>query len=145
MRLWSLHPCHLDRQGLLALWREGLLGRAVLLGRTRGYRSHPQLVRFAARHDPVAALDCYLSAVLDEATLRGYRFDAGKLDSRETCRCRARVTTGQLDHEWRHLLAKLAVRDPDRLRAEQDRSPLPHPCFSVVPGPVESWERPGRR
>ena len=24
MRLWSLHPVYLDRQGLLACWREGL-------------------------------------------------------------------------------------------------------------------------
>ncbi len=36
MRLWSFHPRHLDAQGLVALWREGLLARAVLLGRTRG-------------------------------------------------------------------------------------------------------------
>ena len=46
MRLWSLHPRYLDRQGLLALWREALLARAVLGGRTRGYRNHPQLERF---------------------------------------------------------------------------------------------------
>ena len=25
MRLWSLHPKYLDPQGLVALWREGLL------------------------------------------------------------------------------------------------------------------------
>ncbi|HEX5758920.1 MAG TPA: pyrimidine dimer DNA glycosylase/endonuclease V [Thermoanaerobaculia bacterium] len=37
MRLWTLHPRYLDRQGILALWREGLLARAVLAGRTRGY------------------------------------------------------------------------------------------------------------
>jgi len=38
MRLWSLHPKELDRQGLLAVWREGLLARKVLAGETRGYR-----------------------------------------------------------------------------------------------------------
>src|SRR5690606_6899395 len=42
MRLWSLHPRYLDRQGLLALWREALLARAVLRGETRGYTLHPQ-------------------------------------------------------------------------------------------------------
>jgi len=43
MRLWTLHPRYLDAAGLVALWREGLLARAVLRGRTRGYRRHPQL------------------------------------------------------------------------------------------------------
>jgi len=23
MRLWSIHPCHLDAKGLVACWREG--------------------------------------------------------------------------------------------------------------------------
>ena len=32
MRLWSIHPCHLDARGLVPLWREGLLARAVLRG-----------------------------------------------------------------------------------------------------------------
>lgn len=31
MRLWSLHPKYLDRMGLLAVWREGLLAQSVLL------------------------------------------------------------------------------------------------------------------
>ena len=45
MRLWSLHPRHLDPQGLVALGRDGLLARQVLHGLTRGYRNHPQLDR----------------------------------------------------------------------------------------------------
>ncbi|MFP3226243.1 MAG: pyrimidine dimer DNA glycosylase/endonuclease V [Sulfolobaceae archaeon] len=32
MRLWSIHPKYLDTQGLLGLWREGLLAQKVLLG-----------------------------------------------------------------------------------------------------------------
>jgi hypothetical protein len=43
MRLWSLHPQYLDPQGLVALWREALLAQAVLRGKTRGYKHHPQL------------------------------------------------------------------------------------------------------
>jgi hypothetical protein len=35
MRLWSLHPSYLDNKGLTALWREALLARKVLQGRTR--------------------------------------------------------------------------------------------------------------
>ncbi len=93
------------------MWREGLLARAVLSGRTRGYRSHPQLQRFLAQKDPVAALDCYLSRVLDEALLRGYRFDRTKITYQRGCLSRMRVTTGQIEFEWKHLLAKLAMRD----------------------------------
>ncbi|MBZ0070206.1 MAG: pyrimidine dimer DNA glycosylase/endonuclease V, partial [Gammaproteobacteria bacterium] len=40
MRLWSLHPRYLDPQGLVALWREALLAKAVLRGETRGYTQH---------------------------------------------------------------------------------------------------------
>jgi len=46
VRIWSLHPKYLDRQGLTACWREALLAQAVLNGATRGYTRHPQLVRF---------------------------------------------------------------------------------------------------
>ena len=70
MRLWSLHPEYLDARGLVALWREALLARKVLSGGTRGYRSHPQLERFNALPDPVAAIDCYLRHIFEEAHLR---------------------------------------------------------------------------
>jgi hypothetical protein len=63
MRLWTLHPKYLDAQGLVALWREGLLAQKVLRGRTRGYRHHPQLARFRAQADPVASIARYLRAV----------------------------------------------------------------------------------
>ena len=79
MRLWTLHPRYLDPRGLVALWREALLAQQVLLGRTRGYRAHPQLTRFRARPDPAAAIAAYLEGVLAEAAARGYRFDAAKI------------------------------------------------------------------
>jgi hypothetical protein len=71
MRLWSLHPSYLDAKGLVALWREGLLARKVLLGHTRGYRQHPQLTRFKAHADPIRAIDGYLWFVHDESRKRG--------------------------------------------------------------------------
>jgi hypothetical protein len=141
VRLWSLHPRHLDARGLVALWREGLLARAVLLGRTRGYLHHPQLERFLDRADPAAAVDCYLSRVLDEAQSRGYRFDASKIRYGRCRHAPATVSTGQLEYEWDHLLAKLAARDPARWRAERLHRPEPHGCFRAVPGPIAPWER----
>jgi hypothetical protein len=139
MRLWSLHPRHLDARGLVALWREGLLARAVLLGRTRGYRHHPQLERFRARPDPVAAIDAYLSRVLDDARARGYRFDPSRIRYRAGS-ARFPVTLGQVRLEWRHLAAKLVARTGRRPKGP----PETHPSLRVVPGPVEAWERGGR-
>ncbi|MCE7032994.1 pyrimidine dimer DNA glycosylase/endonuclease V [Lysobacter sp. GX 14042] len=141
MRLWSLHPAHLDRQGLTALWREGLLARAVLSGRTRGYRNHPQLERFRAQPEPLAALDAYLAAVVDEAVVRGYRYDRGKLGPVLVVPP-VEVAQGQLGFEWQHLMGKLARRSPDWYAAQQASGPPRcHPCLMVVPGPVAGWER----
>ena len=71
MRLWSLHPRYLDPQGLVALWREALLAKAVLRGETRGYTRHPQLERFSEHPQPRLAINAYLAAIHDEATRRG--------------------------------------------------------------------------
>jgi hypothetical protein len=141
MRLWTLHPKYLDPRGLVALWREALLARRVLEGRTPGYRHHPQLERFRASADPIAAIDAYLAGVHDEAVRRGYAFDASKLAERDP-HPRLAETRGQLEHEWRHLLAKLEARAPDRHRDLADvREPEPHPLFRVVAGGVRPWER----
>lgn len=149
MRLWSLHPRHLDRQGLTGCWREALLAQAVLAGRTRGYRNHPQLERFRAQSDPLTAVGTYLDALAVEATARGYRFDRTRIDrapdgaeDNAAPAPRIPVTDGQLALEWRHLLTKLELRSPDlHHRLRQQSGPAPHPLFTVRPGPVESWER----
>lgn len=83
MRLWSLHPQYLDPQGLVALWREALLARAVLRGQTK----HA------------------------EATNRGYVFNGRKVGTAR-CSGRIAVTEGQIAHEWEHLLRKLSRRSP---------------------------------
>lgn len=143
MRIWSLHPALLDRQGLTACWRETLLAQAVLAGRTKGYTRHPQLERFREQPSPLASVGAYLSAVADEATDRGYRFDRGRIDLPGVAGADAPimpVTDQQLAFELGHLQAKLAARSPDRLAlAVQAR---PHPLFTVVPGLIASWERP---
>ena len=107
MRLWSLHPSLLDRQGLTALWREALLAQAVLAGRTRGYRHHPQLERFQQTADPLGALANYLDGVRAEATARGYSYDPGRIDAVARWGGTITVTTGQLELELAHLRAKL--------------------------------------
>lgn len=142
MRLWSLHPKYLDPQGLVALWREALLARAVLRGETKGYRHHPQLERFRAHAQPRLAINAYLGAVHAEATRRGYAFDRGKIGQVRAVEPIA-VTEGQLDFERQHLRRKLEQRNPALLpRLDEDAMLDPHPLFLPRPGPPESWERP---
>lgn len=141
MRLWSLHPRYLDRRGLVALWREGLLAQAVLRGRTRGYRNHPQLLRFRLSGAPVTTLAAYLEIVRQEAARRGYAFDRSKLARvRGTVR-RLAVNDRQLAFEWQHLREKVSRRDPEWLDGLPAGPPSPHPIFRLRRGPVESWER----
>ncbi|QBE48165.1 pyrimidine dimer DNA glycosylase/endonuclease V [Leucobacter triazinivorans] len=197
MRIWSLHPSHLDRMGLVACWRETLLAQAVLAGRTKGYRNHPQLDRFRAQPEPLDAVGAYLSAVANEARARGYRFDASRIlrapgtaavaddspaagtpaGAAQGAVTRARVadpgesahasgdgagaapvsgrgashpsaaatipvTRGQLDFEWAHLGRKLRERSPEQAVRWEAETPTAHPLFRVVPGDIESWERP---
>ena len=141
MRLWSLHPKYLDPQGLVALWREALLAKAVLRGETRGYTHHPQLERFKAHSHPRLAINAYLAVVHDEATRRGYAFDRSKLGPVRAIRP-VPVSTGQLAHEWLHLQQKLAARSPSLLAQWSGvAEPACHPLFRRRPGPVASWER----
>jgi hypothetical protein len=141
MRLWSLHPRYLDAKGLVALWREALLARAVLRGETRGYRHHPQLQRFRDCAAPGTALNAYIKAILSEAEARGYAFNRGQVGPRRA-RVVLTVTRGQLAYEWRHLMRKLRSRSP-RLHARWRRlaAPEPHPLFRIVPGGIAAWER----
>ena len=129
----------LDRAALVAGWREGLLAQAVLAGRTKGYRHHPQLARFQTTADPLSAIATFLHALADEAGERGYRFDRTRVDL-PASDVRIPVTSGQLEFETAHLRAKVRQRQPEW---EANLAVMrPHPLFDVVPGDVEQWERP---
>ncbi|MEM2946822.1 MAG: pyrimidine dimer DNA glycosylase/endonuclease V [Candidatus Bathyarchaeia archaeon] len=80
MRLWSIHPKYLDAKGLVSLWREGLLAKKILEGRSKGYANHPQLLRFKMYEKPVMLIDAYLYQVYLEAKRRGYRFNKTKVE-----------------------------------------------------------------
>lgn len=140
MRLWTVHPKYLDAKGLVALWREALLAQKVLRGATRGYRHHPQLARFRKHAKPVAALASYLKVVHDEATRRGYNFDASKIARQRTRTCLPE-TDGQLLYEWEHLKRKLKNRAPNVLVEHKNICrPDPHPLFRLVSGKIQEWE-----
>lgn len=140
MRLWTIHPKYLDPSGLVALWREALLARAVLDGKTRGYRHHPQLERFKSHPKPQLAISAYLMAVHSESVARGYSFDASKIGSVSVV-AQIAASTGQVAYEWQHLLHKLSSRSPavyDRWHTLSKQEC--HPMFYLQNGQIESWE-----
>jgi len=141
MRLWTVHPRYLDPKGLVALWREALLAQKVLRGLTKGYRHHPQLLRFQRRPRPLATISAFLAGVANEAEKRRYRFNTAKIP-RQRFRGKIPETRGQLLYEWKHLNAKLQKRAPLVARQLADiKIPEPHPLFRIVPGKVRAWEK----
>jgi len=143
LRLWSIHPKYLDRFGLVAVWREGLLAKRVLEGKTKGYRNHPQLLRFKGYEKPVDLIDAYLFQIYREAKRRGYSFDNSKIRGVKLQGVLT-VTRGQLAYEFAHLLEKLEKRDKRRFEELKGLDPKtiePNPIFRVVEGDVEQWEK----
>ena len=117
MRLWTVHPKYLDVKGLVALWRESLLAQKVLMGKTKGWRNHPQLDRFKKHPDPVSAIGFYLHYVYEEGKRRGNDFRKEKI-----YRASVNVPVIKVSREWvllelKQLKQKLKKRD--RKRYEQ--------------------------
>jgi hypothetical protein len=140
MRIWSLHPSLLDTKGLVALWRETLLAKHVLEGKTKGYTNHPQLNRFKATNNPIFAINYYLSEVYIEAERRGYNFDKNKIDwSFEPITIS--VNDKQVEYEFQHLLRKLEIRDVKKFEDLKNTSKIHlHPMFLEIKGEIEDWE-----
>lgn len=142
MRLWSLHPEYLDTKGLVALWREGIMARNVLMGKTKGYKNHPQLERFKKQDDPVLMMDTYLLNVYKESKRRKYNFKMDKIGF-EFTDSKIEVTDGQMLYELKHLKRKLKLRDFGRYEMLMKVTfPKSNVVFKVINGDIEPWERP---
>ena len=141
MRLWSIHPKYLDTKGLLALWREGLLAKKVLEGKTKGYTKHPQLIRFKKQSNPNQLINYYLANVFKESQNRGFRFNSEKIGKTISNINQIKITSGQIRYEFDHLLNKLLLRDKSLYKKFKTIKIIdPHPLFIVIPGNIESWE-----
>ena len=139
MRLWSIHPKYLDKIGLVALWREALLAKKVLQGKTKGYKNHPQLIRFKNTKNPIQFINKYLENIYNEAKSRGYNFDKNKFNKIRLDK-KIKVTTGQLEYEINHLYKKVKKRTPKELeRFERDIKA--NKIFKIVKGGIEDWEK----
>lgn len=132
---------YLDWMGLGAEWREGLLAQAVLEGRTRGWRHHPQLYRFKERPDPLDAIGFYLLKVREEAVSREYSYDVSKIRHPMGAVEKAPITRGQLLYEFGLIYERTRIRTPAwHSKLSEREEPEPHPLFFVVEGEPERWE-----
>lgn len=141
MRLWSIHPKYLDTKGLLAVWREGLLAKKVLEGKTKGYKNHPQLNRFKKLADPLAAINAYLYQIFLEANKRAYKFNREKIES-IILKEKIPLNSGQVSYEFDHLLKKLKIRDKKTHEKIKDTRKIEvNPVFKLKKGSIEEWEK----
>lgn len=141
MRIWSIHPKYLDTKGLLAVWREGLLAKKVLEGKTKGYKSHPQLERFKKSKNPIDYINAYLYEIFLEAQRRAYNFDERKID-KVKINSKLKVTNKQVDYEFQHLLNKLKLRDQEKYKKIKDIKKIEvNPIFKIIEGEIEIWEK----
>lgn len=147
MRLWTIHPKHLDAKGLVSVWREGLLAQKVLLGKTEAYKNHPQLDRFKNSNDRLGDIGYYLLIIFEEAERRGYSFDRGKIfftrpSATRWAARRIKTSNSQLLYEWELFLDKVEKRNQEWFQKICNISvPDAHPLFYIYNGDVEKWER----
>lgn len=145
MRLWSINPEYLDSKGLVALWRETLLAQKVLEGKTKGYKNHPQLIRFKEHNHPQLAVSFYLYYIYQEALKRSYNFNFDKIKHKDMINTidieKIPITDGQVEYELIHLKKKLKERDPEKYKSLlKVKKPLLHPIFIEREGDIADWE-----
>lgn len=140
MRLWSLHPKYLDTKWLLASWREWLLARNVLLWNTKWYKNHPQLNRFKTSINPLDSIDAFLYQIYLEAKSRWYNFSGDKIKYIDKHKI-IKVTSWQVNYEFKHLLNKLEKRDLERFEKFMWINDIEvNPIFEIVLWEIEDWE-----
>ena len=144
MRIWSVSPEYLDTVGLVACWRETLLAKHVLEGKTKGYKNHPQLERFKNQDEPLVYINAFLYEIYKEALKRNYKFDLTKIDLNLVKKFKhpLKVNDKQLKYEFNHLQNKLKVRDKKKyLENNLVKNVKPNLILTVVKGNIENWER----
>jgi len=149
MRIWSLHPKYLDSKRLVAQWREALLCRTVLDGKTTGYKNHPQFLRVKNHTQPYYFINSFLYEIWVEGKLRGYQFNkdklvtelvkkyGGPLDAME-------VTDGQLEYEFNYIQNKLGEFHEQYTKNQQEFNEIgiqPNPCFFKTVGDIMNFEK----
>jgi len=142
MRIWSLNPKYLDWKGLGAQWREALLAQKVVQGKTKGWRNHPQLIRFQEHSSPLKAVGYYLLGIFKESLERNYNYNYCKILCPVKDVEKVDLTKGQLEYEFNLLQSRLRKRAPSKYSLNLMVKKIePHPLFKLKEGLPEIWER----
>ncbi|MDD3084062.1 MAG: pyrimidine dimer DNA glycosylase/endonuclease V [Candidatus ainarchaeum sp.] len=144
MRLWSINPKYLDSIGLVAIWRESLLAKKVLMGKTIGYKNHPQLIRFKEFNNSIKMIDAFLYQIFLEAEKRGYCFNKKKCKPFKLKKIIV-VTNDQLYYEFEHLQKKLKKRCykkflENKIMLEKENKIIANELFKTKKGKIANWE-----
>jgi hypothetical protein len=160
MRLWSINPEYLDSIGLIAVWRESLLAKKVLEGKTIGYKKHPQLERFKnnnkkeknridkkyySKKESIKLINNYLHYIFLESKKRNYNFDKTKYKEYNQKELIV-IPKGQLEFEFEHLQKKLFKRNKKKFLEnkkllKEKKKIDSNKLFKIVNGTVCDWEK----
>ncbi len=141
MRLWSIHPKYLDSIGLIACWRETLLAKKVLLNLTKGYKNHPQLLRFKNSSSPIDYINFYLNELYIESKNRNYNFNYKKISGFKKNLKKIKITNKQIEYEFSHLMKKLKTRSVKKYNELKKVDIIEtNNLFKIIPGKIENWE-----
>ncbi|ACV08007.1 pyrimidine dimer DNA glycosylase/endonuclease V [Jonesia denitrificans] len=113
MRIWSLHPTLLDRQALVACWRETLLADEA---DHRGYRFDRSRITAQRSTHPT-------QLTVTDGQLR---YEKNHLITKLTQRS---------PHTLEHLTTMYPTFEAKQF------TPPAHRLFTVVEGPIEEWEK----
>lgn len=141
MRLWSIHPRYLDNIGIVACWREALLAKHVLLNLTKGYKNHPQLIRFKESSSEIDYINYYLNEIYLESKNRNYHFNFKKIGEFKKNLKKLEITNKQIEYEFKHLIKKLKIRSYKKYKELKKIDIIEsNNLFKIIPGEIESWE-----
>lgn len=138
MRIWSIHPKYLDTKRLTAQWREALLCKNVIEGKTKGYVNHPQFIRIKNHNKPIEFINAYLLTIWEEANKRLFKYDKSKIDMDKAIlfKNKMEVSDKQLEYEYYHMMLK-SGKIEHILINEIESNPL----FNIIEGDIMIYER----
>jgi hypothetical protein len=158
-RIWSIHPKYLDSRRLTAQWREALLCRAVINGKTKGYVNHPQVLRIKNHPQAYYFINAFLYQILEESRKRGFNFDNNIIRKELSEKLgiegiekmlneplqEMEVTEGQVEYEFNLLQKKLGEFHQQYALNEQmlyeEGEIEVNSCFIKVPGDIMNFEK----
>lgn len=146
MRIWSIHPKYLDTKRLTAQWREALLCKSILEGKTKSYTKHPQYLKLLKLKNPYQFINFFLLTIWEESQKRGYKYDKSKINLDEVKifdNVYLDVTIEQLKYEFCHMLQKMNNDDPQYLKNIiflKKEGIISNPLFNSIDGNIMNFE-----